>query len=337
VGEFHEPAVNCAFSIVLPVQNEQECLPELYSRLVPVLDELPGTAEIVFVDDGSTDSSYLLLEELARRDPRVRLIQLSRNFGHQIAITAGLDAASGEAIVVMDADLQDPPEVIPELVTRWREGFDVISGVREERLGENWFKRATASTFYRVLRRLANIEVTPDAGDFRLIDRRALDAFKELRENNRYVRGMFGWIGFPQAEVRYVRSARFAGRTKYPLRKMVRFAVDAIVSFSNIPLRVALNVGFVVSVLALILGVTAIALKAAGALSVPGWASLIVVTSFLGGIQLIVLGVMGEYIARIHEEVKHRPLYIVRNTYGFPQPHLRARARPVSVSESDRE
>jgi len=321
---------------VLPVHNEQECLPELYARLVHVLDELPGTAELVFVDDGSTDSSYELLDELARRDERVRVIQLSRNFGHQIAITAGLDVAAGEAVVIMDADLQDPPEVIPELVVRWREGFDVVSGVREERLGENWFKRATASAFYRVLRRLANIEVTPDAGDFRLVDRRALEAFKAMRENNRYVRGMFGWIGFTQTEVPYVRAARFAGRTKYPLTKMVRFAVDAIVSFSNVPLKVALSLGFVVSVLALILGVTAIVVKLVGAYSVPGWASLIVVTSFLGGIQLIVLGVMGEYVARIHEEVKDRPLYIVRTMRGFPQQGS-TESRPIPVSELNRE
>jgi polyisoprenyl-phosphate glycosyltransferase len=336
LDDANESAVSRGFSIVLPVHNEQECLPELYARLVHVLDELPGTAELVFVDDGSTDSSYELLDELARRDERVRVIQLSRNFGHQIAITAGLDVAAGEAVVIMDADLQDPPEVIPELVVRWREGFDVVSGVREERLGENWFKRATASAFYRVLRRLANIEVTPDAGDFRLVDRRALEAFKAMRENNRYVRGMFGWIGFTQTEVPYVRAARFAGRTKYPLTKMVRFAVDAIVSFSNVPLKVALSLGFVVSVLALILGVTAIVVKLVGAYSVPGWASLIVVTSFLGGIQLIVLGVMGEYVARIHEEVKDRPLYIVRTMRGFPQQGS-TESRPIPVSELNRE
>jgi glycosyltransferase involved in cell wall biosynthesis len=318
VNEFSEPGSSCDYSIVIPVHNEQECLRELYARLTAVLDELSGEAELIFVDDGSTDLSPEILSELLARDQRVRVIQLSRNFGHQIAITAGLDSASGQAIVIMDADLQDPPEVIPELVSRWREGFDIVSAVREERLGETRFKRLTASLFYRLFRRLADVEITTNAGDFRLVDRKALDAFKELRENNRYVRGMFGWIGFTQTEVRYVRSERFAGRTKYPLHKMLKFAVDGIVSFSNVPLRVALNLGFVVSVMAFLLGVAAVIAKVAGAFVVPGWASLLVATSFLGGIQLIVIGVMGEYIARIHEEVKHRPLYIVRGVSGFP-------------------
>jgi polyisoprenyl-phosphate glycosyltransferase len=318
VNEFAEQSSSCEYSIVIPVRDEQDCLPELYSRLDAVLAGLPGGAEVVFVDDGSTDLSHDLLTELVSRDPRVRVIQLSRSFGHQIAITAGLDAASGKAIVIMDADLQDPPEVVPELVARWREGFDIVSAVREERRGETWFKRVTASVFYRLFRRLADIEITPNAGDFRLVDRKALDAFKELRENNRYVRGMFGWIGFTQTEVRYVRSQRFAGRTKYPLHKMLKFAIDAIVGFSNMPLRVALNLGFIVSLMAFLLGIAAVAAKAGGAFVVPGWASLLVVTSFLGGIQLMVIGVMGEYIARIHEEVKQRPLYIVRSKYGFP-------------------
>jgi glycosyltransferase involved in cell wall biosynthesis len=336
MNELAEPAPTYKYSIVVPVHNEQDCLRELYSHLFAVLDELSGQAELVFVDDGSTDLSHEILNELVARDPRVRVIQLSRNFGHQIAITAGLDVASGRAIVIMDADLQDPPELIPELVARWREGFDIVSAVREARLGETWFKRATASLFYRLFQRLADVEIAANAGDFRLVDRKALDAFKELRENNRYVRGMFGWIGFTQTEVRYVRSERFAGRTKYPLHKMLKFAVDAIVSFSNVPLRLALNLGFVVSVMSILLGVAAIVAKAAGAFVVPGWASLLVATSFLGGIQLIVIGVMGEYIARIHEEVKHRPLYIVRNTYGFPLNARRERPA-IMTSEAERE
>jgi dolichol-phosphate mannosyltransferase len=335
VNEFAEPSPSCEYSIVIPVHNEQDCLRELYSRLDAILAELPGEAEVVFVDDGSTDLSLDLLNELVARDPRVRVIQLSRNFGHQIAITAGLDAATGRGIVIMDADLQDPPEVVPELVARWREGFDIVSAVREERQGETWFKRVTASLFYRVFERLADVNIAPNAGDFRLVDRKGLDAFKELRENNRYVRGMFGWIGFTHTEVRYVRSERFAGKTKYPLHKMLKFAIDAVVGFSNAPLRVALNLGFVVSLMAFLLGVAAIAAKAAGAFVVPGWASLLVVTSFLGGIQLIVLGVMGEYIARIHEEVKQRPLYIVRNRYGFPADFGAARSSAPSRSVSD--
>jgi len=331
-----EPAPRYEYSIVIPVHNEEECLRELYSRLFAVLDQLPGEAELVFVDDGSTDLSHEILNELVGRDPGVRVIRLSRNFGHQIAITAGLDSASGQAVVIMDADLQDPPEVIPNLVARWREGFDIVSAVREERLGETWFKRVTASLFYGLFQRLADVEFTPNAGDFRLVDRKALDAFKELRENNRYVRGMFGWIGFTQTEVRYVRSERFAGRTKYPLHKMLKFAVDGIVSFSNAPLRVALNLGFVVSLMAFLLGVAAIGAKIAGAFVVPGWASLLVATSFLGGIQLMVLGMMGEYIARIHEEVKHRPLYIVRGVSGFPADASRE-PRAIITPEPERE
>jgi glycosyltransferase involved in cell wall biosynthesis len=335
MNELAEPATY-EYSIVVPVHNEQDCLRELYSRLDSVLEKLPGGAEFVFVDDGSTDQSHDLLNELVARDRRVRVIQLSRNFGHQIAITAGLDAASGRAILIMDADLQDPPEVIPDLVARWREGFDIVSAVREERLGETRFKRATASLFYRFFQRLADVDIAANAGDFRLVDRKALDAFKELRENNRYVRGMFAWIGFTQTEVRYVRSERFAGRTKYPLHKMLKFAVDAIVSFSNVPLRLALNLGFVVSVMSILLGVAAIIAKAAGAFVVPGWASLLVATSFLGGIQLIVIGVMGEYVARIHEEVKHRPLYIVRSTYGFPA-NSRRDEPAILASEGERD
>ena len=334
MNDFAEPGSSCEYSIVIPVHNEQECLRELYSRLIKVLDELPGEAELVFVDDGSTDLSLDLLHELLARDPRVRVLQLSRNFGHQIAITAGLDAASGRAIVIMDADLQDPPEVIPQLLERWREGFDIVSAVREERRGETRFKRATATLFYQLFQRLAAVEITPGAGDFRLVDRKALDAFKELRENNRYVRGMFGWIGFTQTEIHFVRSERFAGRTKYPLHKMLKFAVDGIVSFSNVPLRIALNLGFIVSVMALLLGAAAIGAKIAGAFVVPGWASLLVAISFLGGIQLIVIGVMGEYIARIHEEVKHRPLYILRSVSGFP---TNARPEPREVVASDQE
>lgn len=341
MNEFAESSSSCEYSIVIPLRDEEECLRELYSRLDAVVGELGGTVELIFVDDGSTDQSPTdqspaLLNELAARDERVRIIQLSRNLGHQIAITAGLDAASGRAIVIMDADLQDPPEVIPDLVARWREGFDIVSAVREERRGETWFKRMTASFFYGFLRRLAEVEITPNAGDFRLVDRQALDAFNELREHDRYVRGMFHWIGFTHTEVRYMRAGRFAGRTKYPLRKMLRFAVDAIVSFSSLPLRLALNLGFVISLMSFLLGLAAIGAKLAGAFVTPGWASLIVATSFIGGIQLMVIGVMGEYIARIHAEVKHRPLYIVRSSSGFPA-SVRKGAGPVISSEAESE
>jgi polyisoprenyl-phosphate glycosyltransferase len=247
----------------------------------------------------------------------VRVLRFSRNFGHQIAITAGLDFASGNAAVVMDADLQDPPELIPELAARWREGYEVVYAVRAKREGETWFKRVTAAWFYRLLRRLSTVAVPLDAGDFRLIDRKALDAFCAMRENNRFVRGMFGWIGFRQGEVTYVRAERYAGRTKYPLRRMLRFATDAIISFSNAPLRIVLNFGFLVSLSSFLLGFAAIVVKLTNVYAVPGWASIVVVSTFLGGVQLVVLGIVGEYIARIYDEAKDRPLYLVMESRGF--------------------
>jgi dolichol-phosphate mannosyltransferase len=234
-----------------------------------------------------------------------------------MAITAGLDSAHGEAVIVMDADLQDPPEVVLELAARWREGFDIVYAVREQRSGETKFKQFTAAAFYRVFRRLTDIEIPVDVGDFRLVDRQALDAFRSMRENNRYVRGMFAWIGFRQTGVRYRRGHRYAGKTKYPLGKMLKFGADGIIGFSNVPLRVALQAGFLVSGLAFAFGIAALIAKFVGAYSVSGLASLAIVTAFLGGMQLIVLGVMGEYIARIHDEVKDRPLYIVRETRGL--------------------
>jgi dolichol-phosphate mannosyltransferase len=304
------------YSIVIPVFNEQDTLPELGRRVGELLDRLDGPGEVVLVDDGSADASWRLIDELSARDPRFKGIQLSRNFGHQMAITAGMDFAAGNAVIVMDADLQDPPEVVVEMASRWRDGFDVVYAVREERAGESRFKELTAAAFYRVFRRMTDIDIPVDVGDFRLVDRGALEAFRVMRENNRYVRGMFSWIGFRQTGVHYRRAERFAGQTKYPLRKMLKFAMDGIVSFSNAPLRLALQLGFIVSAASMLYGVAAFVAKLAGLYNVSGLASLVVLTSFLGGIQLIVLGVMGEYIARIHDEVKDRPLYIVRETIG---------------------
>ena len=306
-----------AYSIVLPVFNEEATLPELVRRLEELLGRLDGPSEVILVDDGSSDSSYVLMLAAREADERFKVLRLSRNFGHQVAITAGIDVAAGDAVIVMDADLQDPPEVVVELTERWREGYDVVYGVREERAGDSRFKKATASGFYRVFRRMSEVDVPLDAGDFRLVDRRALEAFKTMRESNRYVRGMFGWIGFRQGEVSFQRDERYAGETKYPLTKMIRFATDGIVSFSSAPLRLALNVGFVVSALSFLLGIVFLASKLAGLYSVPGLASVAVLVAFLGGIQLLVLGVMGEYIARIHDEVKGRPLYLVRDAHGL--------------------
>jgi polyisoprenyl-phosphate glycosyltransferase len=305
------------YSVVVPAFNEEAMIPELTQRLSALLDQLDGPAEAILVDDGSHDATFRLMREAAAGDDRLRLVRLSRNFGHQIAITAGMDLAAGDAVIVMDADLQDPPEVVLELARRWREGYDVVYAVREARAGETRFKEWTAAGFYRLFRRIADVDIPVDVGDFRLVDRRALDAFKLMRENNRFVRGMFAWIGYRQTGVPYERSVRHAGDTKYPLRKMVKFATDGIVSFSNAPLRIVLKLGFLVSIGSFVFGISALVVRLLGLYSVPGLASLVVVTAFVGGVQLIVLGVIGEYIARIHDEVKNRPLYLVSELRGF--------------------
>jgi polyisoprenyl-phosphate glycosyltransferase len=296
-------------------------LPELGRRLHTLLEQLDGAGEVIFVDDGSSDGSFEIIVDLCASDRRFKCVRLSRNFGHQIAITAGLDVASGEAVVVMDADLQDPPDVVLELARHWRAGHDVVYAIRDARVGESRFKEMTAMTFYRLFRRLADLDVPVDAGDFRLVDRRALDAFLSMRENNRYVRGMFSWIGFDQIGVRYQRHERYAGETKYPLRRMIRFATDAVVSFSDAPLRLALGLGFVVSFLSFLFGIAALVVRLIGLYSVPGLASIAVVIAFVGGVQLVILGMIGSYIARVYDEVKHRPLYIVRESRGFEVSH----------------
>ena len=307
------------YSIVVPLLDEEQVLPALVERLTGVLDGLDGPWEIVLVDDGSRDGTYGLAVELHTRDERVKVVRLSRNFGHQLALSAGLDVAAGEAVITMDGDLQHPPEVIPELVAAWQAGNDIVYGVMEERHGETWFKALTAGAFYRVLGRMSDIDVPQAAGDFRLVDRRALAAFRAMRESNRYLRGMFSWIGFQQAGIPYSSPPRAAGRSKYTPRKMMRLATDAIIGFSDRPLRQALNVGFAVSALSIAFGLSAVVVKLAGGFSVPGWASLMVLFGVVGGIQLIVLGVIGEYVGRIYDEVKHRPLYLVRERHGFPE------------------
>jgi glycosyltransferase involved in cell wall biosynthesis len=305
------------YSIVIPLYNEEESLPALTSRLRDVMADLDGPAEVIMVDDGSRDETYRLMTEANRADSRFKIIQLSRNFGHQLAITAGMDAAAGQAVIVMDADLQDPPDVIPEMVAKWREGYEVVYAVRERREGERLFKTATASIFYSLLHRIAEVEHTVDAGDFRLVDRKALDAFLSMRESNRYVRGMFSWIGFRQAAVPYTRASRHAGTTKYTLRKMLRFATDAIIGFSTAPLRLALGIGAFLAFAAVCYGLVAIGLKLAGSSLVPGYASLLVTITFLSGVQLMVTGMVGQYVARIYDETRSRPLYLVREMRGF--------------------
>jgi dolichol-phosphate mannosyltransferase len=300
------------FSIVVPVFNEEEVLTELYKRITSVMDKLGEPYEIIFVNDGSNDGSLELMKTLHSQDNRVKIINFSRNFGHQIAITAGLDYASGEAVITIDADLQDPPEVIPSLIDKWKEGFDVAYGVREKRAGESFFKLATASIFYRFLGKVTDTDIPPDTGDFRLMSRKVVDSLKNIRERNRFVRGLVSWVGFPQIGVNYKREKRFAGCTKYPLRKMLKFAIDGISSFSFLPLRIASYGGFVISGVGLIYAIYVIFVKLFTTKMVPGWASLMVAILFLGGVQLIAIGIIGEYIARIGQETKQRPLYIIR-------------------------
>jgi glycosyltransferase involved in cell wall biosynthesis len=315
------------YSLVVPAYNEEAVVSELVSRLAGLMDTLDGDAEAILVDDGSSDRTYELMTAATSGDPRFRLIRLSRNFGHQIALTAGVDLAAGDAVIVLDADLQDPPEVVLELAQRWREGYDVVYAVREERKGETAFKRKTAAWFYRGFNRLSEVQVPVDVGDFRLVDRRALEVFHHMRESNRFVRGMFSWIGLRQTGVAYQRDQRFAGQTKYPLRRMLRFASAGVISFSAAPLHAALNLGFLVSALSFGLGAWSVVVKLSGLYDVPGWTSLVVVTTLIGGVQLIVLGVIGEYIGSIHEEVKRRPLYVIGELENFAElPALPPRA-----------
>ena len=312
------------YSVIIPVYNEAEVVPTLYRRLTRVMEGLGEPYEIIFVNDGSRDDSPTLLRELWDRDKRVRFLSLSRNFGHQIAITAGLDRSSGQAVIVMDADLQDPPEVIPQLIEQWRKGYDVVFAVRERRRGDGLFKRATAALFYRLFRHLSATDVPVDAGDFRLMSRRAVEALNAIRERNRFIRGLAGWIGFPQTSVPFVRDVRHAGETKYSLKQMVRFAFNGIISFSLVPLQLAGYLGFVVSATSFFYMAYAIWLKLFTDRVVLGWTSVMVAVLFLGGVQLVSLGIIGEYLGRIYEEVKQRPLYIVGEARGFDRNPPRA-------------
>jgi polyisoprenyl-phosphate glycosyltransferase len=307
------------YSFVIPLFNEEAVLPILLHRMDRLLEQLDAPAEVIFVDDGSTDTCGIVAAGRARDDARYRYVALSRNFGHQIAITAGMDAAAGDAVIIMDADLQDPPEVALDLIRRWREGYEIVYAQRLSREGETALKLWTASLFYKALRKLTAVDIPQNVGDFRLVDRRALDAFRAMPERDRFVRGMFGWMGFRQTAVPFHRPAREAGSTKYGWRKMLRLAFDGIVGFSDIPLRLALWIGSLVSLGALGYGlfVMALALFGGGAGMVQGWASTIIVLSFIAGMNLITTGIVGLYVGRIHNEVKQRPLYIVGRTEGF--------------------
>jgi glycosyltransferase involved in cell wall biosynthesis len=320
------------YSLVAPVFNEEAVIPVLLKRLNVLLEALDAPAAIIVVDDGSRDTSAIVIEAKARADKPYRLIKLSRNFGHQIAITVGLDHAAGRAAIVMDADLQDPPEVVLEMIAKWKQGYDVVSAERTSRQGESRFKRATADLFYRRTGKLGDVSTPRNAGDFRLVDRRALDCFLAMPERDRFVRGMFAWIGFRQETVTFDRPPRAAGESKYSLRKMIGLAANGIISFSDAPLRLALWAGAAVSALAFIYGLSVIRRWALSDPSLErGWGSTIVIIAALGGANMLMTGVIGLYVGRIYAEAKGRPLYIVERAIGFedaPTAARRAAATP---------
>jgi glycosyltransferase involved in cell wall biosynthesis len=299
------------YSIVAPIFNELDNLPELHRRVGAVMSALDGTWELILVDDGSTDGSTEAIRALAREDRHVRAVIFARNFGHQIAITAGWDHARGDAVVIIDADLQDPPEAIPSLVEKWKEGYQVVYAVRAEREGETLFKKLSAALFYRVIFRITDVKIPLDTGDFRLMDRKVVDVLKTMRERHRFPRGMSAWVGFKQVGVPYKRAARYAGVTKYPFRKMLKLALNAITGFSYFPLQLATYFGFASAGLAAIVIPVVIIMRLMGSQFFIGQASTLIAVLFLGGVQLISLGVLGEYLGRIYDEAKGRPLYIL--------------------------
>ncbi|MBK7779786.1 MAG: glycosyltransferase family 2 protein [Ardenticatenia bacterium] len=303
-------------SVVVPMYNEADNVATFYERTRAVLDGLGLSWEIVCVDDGSRDDTLLQLIALHRRDPRVKVVELARNFGKEIALTAGLDAAGGQAVVPIDADLQDPPELIPTMVERWRQGYDVVFATRTERMGESWLKQQTAATFYRLMERLSEVPIPPNTGDFRLMSRPAVDALRGVRERNRFMKGIFAWVGFRQTQLPYRRDARHAGETKWNWWSLTRLAIEGITSFSSAPLQLATWMGLAVSALAFAYALHRVVITLLRGPDVPGYPSLLVVILFLGGVQLITLGIIGEYIGRIYQEVKQRPLYLVRRRYG---------------------
>ena len=305
-------------SIVVPLYNEELVLHELYERLTAMIERAQLRCEVIMVNDGSRDGTMEIARRICRMDARFKLIGLSRNFGHQMAVTAGLDNASGDAVVIIDADLQDPPEVIPEMVEKWQAGNDVVYGVRSRRAGETLFKRVSASLFYRLLRRATNVDIPVDTGDFRLMDRAVVDQLRDMRERFRFLRGMVSWVGFRQTKVEYERAARFAGETKYPLPKMLRFAIDGMLSFSHVPLKFASMFGFLASAIAFLALAYGIVIRFFfPERAIAGWASVFVAVLFIGGVQLICIGILGEYLGRMYDEVKRRPLYIAQELLNF--------------------
>lgn len=306
-------------SIVVPVYNEQEVIEETFRRLSEVFKDYCMKVEYIFINDGSKDNTYFKLGQIAKNNPQVRIINFARNFGHQIAITAGMDYAKGDAVVIIDADLQDPPEVIIQMVEKWKEGYEVVYGKRLQREGETFFKKFTAKMFYRFLDSMTDVKLPVDVGDFRLIDRKVCDSMKCLPERSRYVRGLVSWVGFKQTSVEYKREKRFAGETKYPLKRMIKLAGDGIFSFSYKPLKLATFTGMIISAFSFIYLIVVLIQKFVKNDVASGWASSMAVSLFFNGVMLIVLGIMGEYVGRIYEEVKARPLYIVGELIGFDE------------------
>lgn len=311
-------SLKLTFSVVAPIFNERENIPELYRRVRATMEGMGETWELILVDDGSTDGSTEAIRALALKDEHVRRLLFARNFGHQIAVTAGLDYSRGKATIIIDADLQDPPEVIPELASRWREGFEVVYAIRAEREGESWFKRLTAAAFYRVIYRITDVKIPLDTGDFRLLDRKVVAVLGGMRERHRFLRGMSAWVGFRQIGVPYKRAARLAGETKYPFRKMLRLALNAVTAFSYFPLQLATYFGFISAGISILAIPVVVVMRLAGSAAFTGQATTLIAVLFLGGVQLISLGILGEYIGRLYDEAKGRPLYVLREAPDDP-------------------
>ncbi|MCL5054922.1 MAG: glycosyltransferase family 2 protein [Firmicutes bacterium] len=309
-------------SLIVPVYNESSNLDLFYERVLKVLKPLNVSYEILFIDDGSKDDSLEKLLKIRGRDSKVKVVQFSRNFGKEIAVSAGLDLAEGKAVIPIDADLQDPPELIPSLLEKWKEGYDIVYAKRTKRMGESWLKQWTASLFYRLIAKMTNINIPEDAGDYRLLSRAAVEQLKRLRERHRFMKGLFTWVGFKQTAVFFERDPRYSGKTKWSYWKLWNFAIEGITSFSYIPLQAASYLGLLVSGFAFFYGVFIIVFKLLHGIAVPGYASLMAAVLFLGGVQLLTLGILGEYIGRIYDEVKQRPLYVIHKTYGFDNPEV---------------
>jgi len=298
------------FSIIAPIYNEKGCFDELHRRVSDVMNTTGEEWEFIMVDDGSSDGSTEMIRDLAKKDNRVRPVIFARNFGHQIAVTAGLDHSRGDAAIIIDADLQDPPEVILELITKWREGYQVVYAMRTEREGETWFKKVTASAFYKMIYRITDVKIPMNTGDFRLLDRRVVDVMNSMRERHRFLRGMSAWVGYKTIGVPYKRAARFAGTTKYPLKKMIKLALTAVTSFSYMPLQIAMVFGFISAGISILAIPVVVIMRLIGSQFFFGQATTLIAVLFLGGVQLICLGILGEYVGRIYDEAKGRPLYI---------------------------